>query len=101
MIETAWQLGHRQWAHTLGYGGHFLTRSRRYSVTFGELRTARRDHRRTQRHPDGELDPWGREINETTVLILTEWSYAGSGYQAADAHLLALMSADKARSRGH
>jgi replication initiator protein RepSA len=101
MIETAWHLGHRQWAHTLGYGGHFLTKSRRYSVTFGELRTARRDHRRAQRHPNGELDPWGREIDETTVLILTEWSYAGSGYQAADAHRLALMSADKARSRGH
>ncbi|MBO0732377.1 MAG: hypothetical protein J2P57_24155 [Acidimicrobiaceae bacterium] len=54
---------------------------------------------RAQRHPGGELDPWGREIDETTVLILTEWSYAGTGYQAADAHRLALMSADSARSR--
>ena len=47
MITTAWQLGgkrqtgdprFRQWAHMLGYGGHFLTKSRRYSVTFGQLR---------------------------------------------------------------
>ena len=30
----------------LGYGGHFLTKSRRYSVTFGQLRAARTDHRR-------------------------------------------------------
>ena len=50
MITTAWQLGSRhatgdprfrQWAHMLGYGGHFLTKSRRYSVTFGQLRAAR------------------------------------------------------------
>ena len=66
MITTAWQLGSRQatgesrfrqWAHMLGYGGHFLTKSRRYSVTFGQLRTARTDHRRHERHPHGEHDP--------------------------------------------
>jgi hypothetical protein len=46
MITTAWQLGgrYRGWAHMLGYGGHFLTKSRRYSVTFGQLRQARTDH---------------------------------------------------------
>ena len=37
----------------LGYGGHFLTKSRRYSVTFGQLRTARADHRRATATPDG------------------------------------------------
>ena len=35
----------RQWAHMLGYGGHFLTKSRRYSVTFGHLRGERVQHR--------------------------------------------------------
>ena len=45
MIATAWRLGGGQltpgpsrlckWAHMLGYGGHFLTKSRRYSTTFG------------------------------------------------------------------
>ena len=46
MITAAWHLGgnrhdsrFRAWAHMLGYGGHFLTKSRRYSVTFGQLRT--------------------------------------------------------------
>lgn len=98
LIETAWTLGYRQWAHCLGHGGQFLTKSRRFSVTFGQLRTARRDHRRTQRHPDGELDPWGRQVDETTVLFVGDWHYAGSGYQASDAHFLALMSAANARN---
>jgi hypothetical protein len=98
IIEAAWALGYDQWAHCMGYGGHFLTKSRRFSVTFGQLRSARKEHRRAQRHPDGELDPWGREINEDTVLFIGEWHYAGSGYQASDAHALALMSANNARS---
>jgi hypothetical protein len=97
LIETAWALGYQQWAHCLGYGGHFLTKSRRFSVTFGQLRTARREHRRAQRHPDGELDPWGREISETTVLFIGDWHYAGFGYVESDAHFLALMSAANAR----
>jgi hypothetical protein len=99
LIETAWDLGYRRWAHQLGRGGHFLTKSRRFSTTFGQLRTARRDHRRAERHPDGELDPWGRAIDETTVVFIGDWHYAGDGFQAADAHALALMSADSARRR--
>ena len=98
MIETAWHLGCRQWAHMLGYGGHFLTKSRAYSVTFGQLRRARLEHRRAQRYDPAQLDPWGRQVSETTVLFLGSWSYAGTGYSAADAHLLALMSADNARN---
>ena len=64
---TAWQLGGAglsptrsrfcRRAHMLGYGGHFLTKSRRYSVTFGELRAARTQHRKAQRRPEGERDP--------------------------------------------
>ena len=59
MIETAWQLGHRKWAHMLGYGGHFLTKSRRYSVTFGQLRAARAAYRRAQRYEDWPARPVG------------------------------------------
>ena len=106
MITTAWQLGgkrqtgdprFRQWAHMLGYGGHFLTKSRRYSVTFGQLRKARTDHRRQQRHPGGERDPWGRPLDETEVLVLKTWTYAGTGYTAAADAELALASAARAR----
>ena len=105
MITTAWQLGGKRrpatrgsgWAHMLGYGGHFLTKSRRYSVTFGQLRTARTDHRRQQRHPGGESDPWGRPLDETVVLVLTDWPYAGTGYTATADGQLALASAARAR----
>ncbi|HUK70643.1 MAG TPA: replication initiator [Streptosporangiaceae bacterium] len=106
MIATAWHLGGkpgasgerlRKWAHMLGYGGHYLTKSRRYSVTFGQLRAARTAHRREQRHPDGEHDPWGRELDETVVLVLTDWQYAGTGYHTPGDHQLALSAAARAR----
>jgi hypothetical protein len=108
MITTAWQLGSkhatgdprfRQWAHMLGYGGHFLTKSRRYSVTFGQLRAARTNHRRAERHPDGERDPWGRPLDEAIVLVIKTWTYAGTGYTATEGTELALASAARARER--
>ncbi|MBY8885846.1 Replication initiation protein [Streptomyces sp. PTM05] len=50
MIRTAWHLGVRpehahlrlrQWAHTLGFRGHFSTRTRHYSTTLTQLRAER------------------------------------------------------------
>ncbi|MGH9918901.1 MAG: replication initiator [Nitrososphaerales archaeon] len=50
MAEAAWELGGeaeletlrlRLWAHTCGHRGHFLTKSQRYSTTFGWLRSER------------------------------------------------------------
>lgn len=109
MVTAAWELGSRQatgdprfraWAHMLGYGGHPLTKSRRYSVTFGHLRGARVQHRRAKRWPDGERDPWGRPLDESVVLLLKTWTYAGTGYAAlSPAAELALTSADMARGR--
>jgi hypothetical protein len=107
IITTCWQLASarqtgdprlRLWAHMLGYGGHFLTKSRRYSITFGELRAARTEHRRAQRHPDGERDPWGRPLDDTTVLILKTWTYAGPG-RALITSGAELASASAARAR--
>jgi hypothetical protein len=107
MIGAAWRLGSReatgeprfrQWAHMLGYGGHFLTKSRRYSVTFGALRAARTEHRRAQRHPGGERDPWGRPLDESVVLVLGTWTYAGTGYTTPAAELA---TASAARAREH
>jgi hypothetical protein len=107
MITTAWELGGGKlapartrlckWAHALGHGGHFLTKSRRYSVTFGQLRRARTEHRRLQRHPDDERDPWGRPLDETTVLIIENWVYQGTGYATSPAAELALAAAARAR----
>jgi hypothetical protein len=110
MITTAWQLGHRHgpggsrfraWAHMLGYGGHFLTKSRRYSVTFGQLRTARAEHRRTTSSPIVPArDAWGRPLDETLVLVLTTTigGYAGHGHTTSGAVLAA---ASAARAREH
>jgi hypothetical protein len=110
MIATAWELGGGQLtpgpqpsrlcqrAHTLGHGGHFLTKSRRYSITFGQLRRARTEHRRQQRHPDGERDPWDRPLDDTIVLILATWTYDGTGYTGTPGAQLAMASADRARA---
>ena len=85
---------------TLGYGGHPLTKSRRYSVTFGHIRGERITKRRHERHPDGERDPWDRPLDETVVLMLANWTYAGTGYSPRTlATELALASADMARGR--
>jgi len=66
-------------------------------VTFGYIRRERAAYRRAQRWPDGELDPWGRPLDERVVLVVKDFTFAGSGYAASDAHFLALMSADSAR----
>ncbi len=40
LMSSAWGLSPR-WAHSFGFRGHFLTKGRRYSVTFRALRGAR------------------------------------------------------------
>jgi hypothetical protein len=98
LIETAFRLGFAKGAHQFGNHGHFLSKSRRYSVTFGYIRRERVEHRKAQRWPDGELDPWGRPLDERVVLVVKDFTFAGNGYAASDAHFLALMSADNARN---
>ena len=46
LIHACWRLGRnpgyaslRRWAHMLGFGGHFLTKARHYSVTFATCAT--------------------------------------------------------------
>ncbi|MEU9131809.1 replication initiator [Kitasatospora sp. NPDC048540] len=57
MIHTAWHLGTqpqhthlrlRQWAHMLGFRGHFSTRTRHYSTTLTQLRAERTTWRTLQ-----------------------------------------------------
>ena len=111
MVAMAWDLGARtsvgdprlrHWAHTLGYGGHPLTKSRRYSVTFGYIRGERVTRRRLERWPDGERDPWGRPVDDAVVLILKTWRYAGTGYDPATPGAeMAIESAVRARGHQH
>jgi hypothetical protein len=108
MITAAWQLGgtchdmrFRAWAHMLGYGGHFLTKSRRYSVTFGQLRAARADHRRATRPTAPGRDAWGRPLDETVVLVLgTTWTYGGIDLNPTTP-IAELATAAAARAREH
>jgi hypothetical protein len=81
---------------TLGYRGHVLTKTRRYSTTFGELRSTRREWRRTNPtgiqpvdHEAADVDPDG----DDAVVVERRWRYAGSGYLDADQAALALTAA--------
>ena len=108
MIAAAWRLGARpatgnarmrKAAHALGWGGHFLTKSRRYSTTFGRLRRARAEYRKHRRCPDGERDPWGRPLDDTVVLVLKSWTFDGTGHTGTASEQLALASAARARDK--
>lgn len=102
MIRTAWRLGGlpelaelrlRKWAHMLGFRGHFLTKSRRYSTTFTALRGARREHRFAQELADlGIHDPG-------EVTVINDWSLTGVGYRSAAEREFAEAIADAAIQR--
>jgi hypothetical protein len=100
LIDACWRLGTaadwrglRRWAHMLGFGGHFLTKARRYSVTFKLLRDRRIVWRRTE----------GREIAEQhddeTILLITTLTYAGAGWRTNGDAMLANTAAALARER--
>jgi hypothetical protein len=114
LIDACWYIGHaqgrmcgkvtysslRRWAHMLGFGGHFLTKARRYSVTLTALRQARIAYRRhqdpgpayTPLHCQDDLD------SETTITVV-RLSYAGTGWRTFGDALLANTAADQARKR--
>jgi hypothetical protein len=82
----------RRWAHMLGFGGHFSTKSRRYSTTLRALREARttwrREHHRTTEHLEAEPE---------TTLIVANFAYADTGWHTTGDALLANTAAAKAR----
>jgi hypothetical protein len=114
LIAACWHVGHangrmrgkvtyaslRHWAHMLGFGGHFLTKARHYSVTFTALRQARVTYRR--HHDTGPdytpLDRQG-ELDTETAIVIVRLSYAGTGWQTFGDVLLANTAADQARKR--
>jgi hypothetical protein len=90
----------RRWAHMLGFGGHFLTKARRYSVTFAALRQACITYRR---HQDTGLayTPFHRQddLDTETTITVVRLSYAGTGWRTFGDALLANTAADQARKR--
>ncbi|MFZ3558186.1 replication initiator protein RepSA [Streptomyces sp. BH055] len=88
----------RDWAHMLGFRGHFSTKSRRYSTTLGALRQVRADYRAAQhRAALGLPDP--DEIPEETTLTLAHWTYAGHGHTPGESWLAANIRRDIEQNR--
>ena len=88
MIEACWRLGEleefawlklRQWAHMLGYGGHFSSKSRQYSTTLTAIRASRAEYRaREARQAAGVPD-----LPDVSLLRVGSWQVAGTGYLTA------------------
>ncbi|WP_409141892.1 replication initiator [Cellulosimicrobium sp. RS] len=97
-------LGH--WSHVLGFCGHFSTKFRRYSVTLGALRRARRRFQRltanARRHGatldirDLEARLMADDEAETTLAV-GSWTYEGTGWPGAGDKALADAAASRAR----
>lgn len=94
LMRTAWLLGGlpeyeplrlRTWAHTLGYRGHILTKSRAYSTTYAALRSERAHHLGHIAIPDTTTD--------------ASWRYVGSGHTPGAALIAAGIADDLAESR--
>jgi hypothetical protein len=94
LIRTCWRLGGlpeyasfrlRCWAHTLGYRGHILTKSRAYSTTYAALRAERAHHMGHADLPDAVTE--------------RQWRYVGSGHTPGAALIAAGIADDLAESR--
>jgi hypothetical protein len=107
LVRVCWELGAhpalaglrlRQWAHALGFRGHWSTRSRRYSTTFTALRRARVVRAIRRRLRGGEpLDAWGRRVSEEAAVVLGTWSFVDRGYSDNDSAYLAVTTAARTR----
>lgn len=109
LIETAERIGRSTVGYemlvrhlgTLGYRGHPISKSRAYSVRFGDLRRARRvSHRREAGlSPDADI----RQILDEDVpdgfQVVSSWVFDGLGYLDLDSSAAAMTSAALARTR--
>ncbi|MFD5734293.1 replication initiator [Streptomyces sioyaensis] len=94
LMRTCWSLGGlaefeslrlRSWAHTLGFRGHILTKSRAYSATYAALREERVAHEGYDDLPAAVTDVF--------------WRYVGSGHTPGAALIAAGVAKDLARNR--
>jgi hypothetical protein len=89
LMRSAWTLNPR-WAHSLGFRGHFLTKARRYSVTFAALRGVRAQYR-------AQADPWLTQVRAKAigdqVVIRRSFHFVGSGLSPAERAVAASLRA--------
>jgi hypothetical protein len=76
LTERSGLRGLGRWVHMLGFRGHFVTKSRGYSTTLGELRAVRAAYRarQHQRSDDTEVN------DDDSTAVLSVWQYLGCGY---------------------
>jgi hypothetical protein len=96
----------RKWTHTAGFRGHFSSKSRRFSITLGALRRARRraqaliaEHARTGQPLDlaaREVELLADEADEETRVV-GHWRFVGTGWNDETETALALAAAARAR----
>ena len=100
LVETAWRLharpgleglGLRRFAHALGFRGHWMTKSRRWSTTFANLRLERAAWVAAKREESGgELTELGDARRAALVEVRAQWRYEGRGWETGgEAHLAA------------
>jgi hypothetical protein len=111
MISTAWRLGGltayedlnlRRWAHMLGFRGHFLTKSQRYSTTFGAIRTERRTWRLGESLAQLDRDttnPDDPAPDPSTVTVVNHWEPVHFGHHSDAERELAGAIAERHRQR--
>ncbi|MFG2479973.1 replication initiator [Streptomyces fagopyri] len=80
VVEAGESLRLRAWAHTLGYRGHILTKSRAYSTTYAALRGERSRHM-------GHADL-------PAAVTERQWRYVGSGHTCGAALIAAGIADD-------
>jgi hypothetical protein len=76
------------WAHMLGFGGHFSTKSRAYSTTLGILQADRAEYQRESAQAAGVLP----DLDSDTTLTVTDWHFAGRSYLPSITELTAIDS---------
>lgn len=110
IIEAAARLAGEgdEWARlrdsyaTLGYRGHPITKSRSWSVTFTQLRRARRVFRRSPGlPPDADVRRLLDDHDDVPAGFerISSWVYAGRGFLSLDQAAAAVLSAAAARAR--
>ena len=113
MIETAWRLGGlpqyehlnlQRWAHMLGFRGHFLTKSRAYSITFGAIRQERRawhlrqqlDQLAADTDNHGDRSP---AVDLDTITVINTWHVGRIGHRNHGERELAVAIAERHRAQ--
>ena len=113
MITSAWELGGldqydglnlRRWAHMLGFRGHFLTKSRRYSTTFTAMRAERRTWRLVA--DLSQLDAETADDNQISpdldsITVINNWWPVHYGHRDDGERELAAAVAERDRATRH